>query len=160
MSGRIGGGVYNQPGSGSNYVCLPENPKYWNYKPGLQENARMYGTQYILGRSNPFSRNLNAHDAPCVACHVQTRTAKMMIPATYQCPSGWTREYYGYLMAQAYYHNHQTDFICVDGNPEAVPGSQNYVHSAELYPVEGVCGSLPCLPYVYGRELTCAVCTK
>jgi hypothetical protein len=26
--------------------------------------------------------------------------------------------------------------------------------------VEGVCGSLPCPPYVPRREITCVVCTK
>ena len=38
--------------------------------------------------------------------------------------------------------------------------SQGSKNGALLYLVEGVCGTLPCLPYVNGRELTCAVCTK
>jgi len=122
----------------------------------------MYGTEYILDRSNPFSRNLHGHDAPCVACHVQTRTAKLMIPATYQCPSGWTREYYGYLMAERSAHAHSTEYICIDVNAEPVASTKVNYNGNLVSPVEGVCGSLPCHPngYVNGRELTCVVCTK
>ena len=56
-------------------------------------------------------------------------------------------------------HKHSSDFICVDGDPEYVPGSNANKGGALLHAVEGVCGSLRCLPYVSGRELTCAVCT-
>ncbi|KAJ7375566.1 hypothetical protein OS493_040371 [Desmophyllum pertusum] len=36
---------------------------------------------------------------PCVtSSHVQTQ---LMIPARNDCPSGWTKEYYGYLMSGA-----------------------------------------------------------
>ena len=84
----------------------------------------------------------------------------LMMPARNDCPSGWTKEYHGYLMTAYYAHAHSTEFICVDGNPEYVHGSQQNRDGALLYPVEGRCGSLPCLPYVEGRELTCAVCTK
>lgn len=41
-----------------------------------------------------------------------------------------------------------------------VHGSHGNKNGALLHLVEGQCGSLPCLPYVGGRELTCAVCTK
>ena len=60
------------------------------------------------------------------------------------------------------YHGHknQKDFVCVDKDPEHVPGSQDNKNGALLYHVEGQCGALPCLPYVNHRELTCAVCTK
>ena len=83
-----------------------------------------------------------------------------MMPARNDCPSGWTEEYHGYLMAEYHAAKHSTEFICVDGNPEYVHGSKQNKNGALLYLVEGVCGSLPCLPYVEGRELTCAVCTK
>ena len=80
----------------------------------------------------------------------------LMMPARNDCPSGWTEEYHGYLMSE----RHSPDFVCVDGTAEYVPGTHASKDGALLYPVEGVCGSLPCLPYVAGRELTCAVCTK
>ena len=107
-----------------------------------------------------FKRNLHDHEAPCVVCFVKSRGSMLMMPARNDCPSGWTMEYKGYLMTAHHNHGHPTDFICVDGDPEYVPGSHANKDGALLYPVEGVCGSLPCLPYVNGRELTCAVCTK
>lgn len=141
-------------------MCLTESPKYGNYKPGHQSAAYMYGTEYELG-FNPFSKsNLHDHEAPCAVCHVTTRNAELMIPGTYECPAGWTREYHGYLMSSYHGHAHPTKFICVDQDADAVKGTSASLNGALLYPVEGVCGALPCHPYVAGQELTCAVCTK
>lgn len=63
-------------------------------------------------------------------------------------------------MTAYYNYKKQCDFICVDEDAEARPGTGGNKNGALLYPVEGVCGSLPCNPYVAGREFTCAVCTK
>ena len=84
----------------------------------------------------------------------------LMMPARNDCPSGWTEEYHGYLMTNYYNHPNQKDFICIDKDPEYIHGSHARRGENWLYPVEGYCGSLPCLPYVQHRELTCAVCTK
>ena len=160
--GIIGGEHLNHYGGGSNYLCLPRNPKYDKYQNGHQYAGYIYGTEYRVSQynGNPFDRNLHDHDAPCAVCFVESRASMLMMPARNDCPSGWTEEYHGYLMSEYYGHKHSREFICVDGNPEYVPGSKDSKEGALLYPVEGVCGSLPCLPYVGGRELTCAVCTK
>ena len=160
--GIIGGENYNHPGGGVSYLCLPHNPKYDKYKNGHQSAGYVYGTEYQVGDYNgdPFKRNLHDHDAPCVVCFVKSRGSMLMMPARNDCPSGWTEEYHGYLMTSYHNHKHSSDFVCVDGDPEYVPGSHADKNGALLYAVEGVCGSLPCLPYVSGRELTCAVCTK
>jgi len=160
IPGRIGGEYYHHSGGGANYVCLPEIPKYGNYKPGFQGSAAIYGTEYEVSAFNPFSQNLHDHDAPCVACYVKTRSSQLMIPATYECPAGWTREYHGYLMTGHYNHKSSKTFVCVDKDAEAVSGSHANLNGALLYVVEGHCGSLPCRPYVAGKELTCVVCTK
>lgn len=39
--GVIGGEHYGHQGGGSEYVCLPWNPKYLNYKPGYQSSSFM-----------------------------------------------------------------------------------------------------------------------
>lgn len=120
----------------------------------------MYGTEYEIPGFNPFStRGLSQHDAVCAVCHVRTRGSQLMIPGTYTCPSGWTREYHGYLMSEKFYH-HSSQYICVDRDAEYVPGSGGNRNGALLYLVAGMCGALPCLPYVDGRQLTCAVCSK
>ena len=158
----MGGEEHNHPGGGASYLCLPHNPKYDKYKKGRQISGKMWGTEYQVGEYNgdPFKRNLQDHDAPCVVCFVKSRGSMLMMPARNDCPSGWTEEYHGYLMTNYHSYSHSSDFVCVDGNPESVPGSHASKSGALLCPVEGVCGSLPCLPYVDGRELTCAVCTK
>ena len=160
--GIMGGEHYTHPGGGANYLCLPQNPKYDKYKNGHQSSGYVYGAEYEVSDHNgdPFKRNLHDHDAPCVVCFVKSRGSMLMMPARNDCPSGWTEEYHGYLMTSYHNHKHSSDFVCVDGDPEYVPGSHADKNGALLYAVEGVCGSLPCLPYVTGRELTCAVCAK
>ena len=158
--GIVGGAHYSHQGGGVNYLCLPNNPKYDKYKDGWQDSGYMYGTEYQVGSFNPFKKNLHNHEAPCVVCFVKSRGSMLMMPARNDCPSGWTEEYHGYLMTEYYNHKKQTDFICVDEDAEYVNGTQANKNGALLYPVQTRCDSLPCNPYVAGRELTCAVCTK
>ena len=96
---------------------------------------------------------------PCAVCHVTTRSSQMMIPGRNVCPAGWIREYKGYLMSEQTKH-HRTMFTCMDEKPDYTRGTHANVDGALFYFVEGVCGSLPCKPYVAGKELTCAVCTR
>ena len=158
--GVIGGDQYSHTGGGANYLCLPENPKYDKYKDGWQDAGYVYGTEYQVSSFNPFKKNLHDHEAPCAVCFVKSRGSMLMRPARNDCPSGWTEEYHGYLMSGRHSHKKEYEYICVDEDAEYVPGTQANKDGALLYPVEGVCGSLPCNPYVNGRELTCAVCTK
>ena len=110
---------------------------------------------------NPFSRNVHNHDVPCVVCYVSSRGTQLMMPARDDCPNGWTEEYHGYLMTEHYGHTISRDFICVDSDPESVPGSYGSHDGALLYLVQPNCGYFStCPPYYEGRELTCAVCTK
>lgn len=134
--------------------------KYGRYKDGEHSAGYIYGTEYQVGHYNLLTTSyLDNHEAPCAVCYVKTRSTKIMIFATYECPKGWAREYHGYLMTTHYSHKHPSEFICVNEDAEAVPGTQADLNGALLYPVEGRCGALPCLPYVNGRELPCAVCT-
>ena len=160
--GLMGGENYGHTGGGTNYLCLPHNPKYDKYQDGHQAAGYIYGSEYQVNTYSgvPFKKSLHDHDAPCIVCYVRSRGSMLMMPARNDCPSGWTEEYHGYLMTEHYAHKHSSDFICVDGDPEYVPGSHADKNGALLHLVEGRCGSLPCLPYVDGRELTCAVCTK
>lgn len=161
LLGIMGGEHYTHPGGGVNYLCLPHNPQYGSYKAGHQIGGRIYGTEYEVHDFNPFkTKNLHNYDAPCAVCFVNSRASVLMIPPRNDCPPGWTEEYHGCLMADRDIHKRSSDFVCVDENAEYVPGSGANRDGALLYPVEGGCVSLPCPPYVVGRELTCAVCTK
>ena len=159
-SGRAGGSHYTHSGSGSNPQCLPLDPNFLTAISGNQLRAYMYGAEYETNtNSNSYLHGRQESDVPCAVCHVSNRTAVYMVPAKYTCPTGWTREYYGYLMGQYYnYHSHQ--FTCIDVAFKSVVGSSADNEGLLFYFVEGRCGSLPCPPYDNTKELSCAVCTK
>jgi len=158
-SGTVGGTVYTDSGSGSNPQCLPPNSSYLTTVSGVQKNiATMYGAEYEVSEYSHL-RSKHDHDIPCAVCYVSQRSTVYMVPAKYTCPSGWTREYYGYLMAEHWKH-HRSQFTCIDIAMKSIPGSASNHNGLLFYPVEGYCGSLPCPPYKDFRELTCAVCTK
>ena len=135
LIGVIGGEHYTHQGGGVNYLCLPNRPKYGNYKNGYQSSGRMFGTEYEVNSvPNLFKKqNLHDHDAPCVVCYVSSRGSMLMMPARNDCPAGWTQEYHGYLMTEYYGHKKQRDFICVDEDAEYVPGSGANQNGALLY---------------------------
>ena len=83
----------------------------------------------------------------------------MIIPALLTCPSSWTREYYGYLMAN-WVGYRCTRFECVDHSPQTVPNSSAVTHEALFYHTEVKCNGIPCPPYDTQKEVTCVVCTK
>ena len=161
-SGRVGGPHSSNGGGGSNPQCLPLDPNFLAPISGVQYRSYMYGAEYQTHTdSNSQVHGRNNHDVPCAVCHVSNRTAVYMAPAKYTCPTGWTREYYGYLMS-SFYHplRHRIQYICIDTNMKSVVGSSADTEGLLFYFVEGRCGSLPCPPYDNTRELSCAVCTK
>ena len=156
-AGRAGGSFYNHKGGGGNPQCLPLDPIFYKTVSGSQSWAFMYGAEYH--GTNPLTSNSHDTDVPCAVCYVPTRNALYMIPAKYNCPKDWTREYFGYLMSEHYNH-HRSQFSCADHSLTPVTGS-SYDHNGFLFnTVEGVCGSLPCPPYSRDKELSCAVFTK
>ncbi|XP_019639220.1 PREDICTED: uncharacterized protein LOC109481158 [Branchiostoma belcheri] len=159
--GIAGGTQHTHSGGGANYVCLPKDPEWGVFTDGNQGTAYMCGAEYqVVYGNNPFQgASLHDHDVPCAVCHVASRGSKLMIPARLICPSGWTREYRGYLMTERYSHS-RSEFVCMDEEPEARPGGHADHNGALFYPIEANCGALPCPNYVQGRELTCVVCTK
>ena len=59
-------------------------------------------------------------------------------------------------MTSHYTQKNQKEFICIDRDPEFIPGTQPNTNGALMYFVECTCGgNLPCGPYVSGRELRC-----
>ena len=119
----------------------------------------MYGAEYQ--DTNGLVANSHDTDVVCAVCYVPTRNVVYMLPAKYTCPTGWTREYYGFLMSERYSH-HRSTFSCVDYSLTSAIGSRTNHNGFLFYPVEGVCGSLPCTNGQYDRSkaLSCAVCTK
>ncbi|XP_053374035.1 uncharacterized protein LOC123532550 [Mercenaria mercenaria] len=145
----------------SNYLCLPEEPVWGVYEDSEQTAGTVYGAEYELYSRNMdkfFGKALANNDVPCCVCRTK-RPSVLFIPGRNICYDGWTLEYSGYLTSGHDSH-HATEFVCLDVNPEIIAGGVSDVDGKLFYFVEARCGSLRCPPYVNGRELTCAVCSK
>ena len=158
-AGVAGGTRYNEKGGASNYLCMPQDPEYstnLQYRRGIERNGvPIHAAEY----DHPIQGS-HHHNAPCAVCRVSTRPTVVMIPAKASCPHTWTREYYGYLMAERKIH-YRTTFVCVDEGMESVPGSFANTNGALLFHTEASCATdLPCPPYNTHQEINCVVCTK
>ena len=154
-SGFAAGSHNTHEGAAVDLLCLPPEPKYLKSTNGYQGWAQLYGVEYETS-GTPLD---HSHDRnmPCALCQAYGRTNKIMIPSHYECPNGWRREYYGYLMAGAYSQKAATQYTCVDKNLEQIPGSGASNNGYLLYTVEARCSHfIPCSD----KELTCVVCTK
>lgn len=155
-SGRVAGPHYDSGGGGSNYICMVNNPQYFSDR-GHGGHSKLYGSEYEF-HNGPRSSYKN-HNVPCVVCEVTTRSKYLMLPGRYSCPSSWTREYYGYLIAEGP-RNHHVEYICLDRNPQQVPGGVGHQAATDMYPVRATCTGLNCPPFRTDKDVTCAVCSK
>ena len=155
----MAGSYYTHEGDGANHLCLPFDPEY---VPGVGNagGANIYGSEYrSANQINSGKRNIEHRNIPCSVCRVQMRSTAIMVPAHNSCPRGWTREYYGFLMAA-----HQTQFksyyICMDREMKTLPGHAGDQGGNLLHSVATQCGyGLDCPPYQADKPMTCAVCT-
>ena len=155
-SGRIAGQHYTQTGGTSSQLCLHMNPRFVSNVGDTGQH--IYGTEYENNR--PFTKNIINHEAVCAVCLVNSRGSKLVVNGRNDCPAGWTLEYNGYLMSERHNHKGRTQAICVDVDADMAPGTHQNLNGNLLYTLQASCGSLPCAPYISGREITCAVCTK
>ena len=140
----------------ANYVCMPADPEYTLlFQSGVRDHSYVYGTEY----ASPLVPGRHVHNAPCAVCYLPTMNTVIMIPAKTSCPSGWTREYYGYLMSERII-NRRTMYTCVDMDMESVPGSQDDTIGGDFYHVEAHCSDMACPPYDNSKELNCVVCSN
>ncbi|XP_056006027.1 short-chain collagen C4-like [Ostrea edulis] len=161
LSGFTGGSHYTHSGAAVDPLCLPRDPEWGRYKDGADGGrAYVYGAEYETGNSLSNLRNLHDHDVPCAVCLVHNRSVLRVFPARKTCYKGWKLEYDGYLMAGYHTHPAATTYKCVDRKPDTITGGHSDQDGYRFYFVEAKCGSLKCPPYVNGRELVCAVCSK
>ena len=157
-SGTAGGSYYGHSGGAANIICMPSDPNHLQYQSGQQGYSNMYGVRIRGSSGQPLYSSSNYYMS-CAVCFVPTRDTILTIPAKVNCPSKWTREYYGYLLAAHIGHNGRLMYECIDSNPER----RTYTSSAStyLYHVEPVCSNgVSCPPYDSSKELTCVVCSR
>ena len=158
--GFVGGAWYSRNSGVSNYLCLPNSPKYVQTEEIIILSS-IYSAEYKTFASTIFGSDIHDYDIPCVVC-LAPRTTSVMVPGTPDCPNSLTIEYSGYLMSSASNaRDHSTDVICVDSNPETMLGSEEDTNGATLYIVGADCTEsfMPCGPYKHDVPLSCAVCS-
>ncbi|XP_033728354.1 short-chain collagen C4-like [Pecten maximus] len=154
--GVAAGALYTDTGGAVEYVCMPNNPVH-EFTDYVDNDAHMYGALY---ESKVFSSTNTGDRAPCAVCHATTRASQLMVPGRNACPSGWTLEYHGILSSGYRGHKAGTQYICLDAAAQSLASFSSNAVGKLLYRVRGKCSSLPCPPYLDGRLLSCAVCTK
>ena len=96
-NGLTAGSWYDHTGGGANYICAVKDAKY---HPGATTANRgyshLYGAEYQIAGDQALG-GLGDQNIPCAVCEVSTRSKHLMVPGTYQCPTGWTQEYSGWL---------------------------------------------------------------
>lgn len=153
LQGTLGGSWYGHLGGSANHLCMPLNPVYdVHFIPAAY--TFVYGGEYET-YPEP-TQNLNS---VCSVCRTP-RSSVLTIPAANTCPTGWTLEYAGYLMAGYRDHGSATEYICVDPSFDFMPGTQASHDGRLLYYTVSICGSLACPPYIENRVIVCAVCSK
>lgn len=158
-AGKAGGTEHNQYGGAAEKICLPADPEYLDGTAGFTtyDSSRMQGSEYEF-HSGP-NTDVYQYNVPCAVCFISTRATVIMVPAKTDCPSSWTREYYGYLTTESDSH-HRSSFNCIDVNPEPIAGSGSSTNGALFYYTASTCTGLDCPPYENDRILSCTVCTK
>ena len=155
-SGVVAGSSYDHQGAIVDPLCLPPDPQYLEYQYEYQGHLYIYGAEYQTDDASPIN-NANDCNVPCALCIVYGHTTKITIPSQYECPLGWRRDYYGYLMAGYHGYNAATQFTCTDKNLQQIPVSGPDTNRYLFYTAEAQYGQNI---FCSDKELTCVVCTK
>ena len=151
-TGYVAGARYDNTGSGSDFICLPDEPTLVGGGEASSNSAKVHGTWYKTGTQTN-------KEVPCAVCQSRRKNV-LMIPGRNVCYLGYSVEYTGNLMSSRYTYQKAT-LICVDEDTE--PGPILYSGSnvvALLYRAEASCGPIPCSTYPEGSDLPCAVCSQ
>ncbi|PFX15796.1 hypothetical protein AWC38_SpisGene19965 [Stylophora pistillata] len=107
-------------------------------RPGKGEGFKIPMEGFFITRSTTTESASKENDLFIVLLLTNSRSrgSMLIMPARNDCPSGWTEEYHGYLMTEFYNHKKQRDYICVDEDAEARPGTGANKDGALLYLVE------------------------
>ena len=68
-AGRTGCTFSGHQGGASNYLCMPNDPQYSQYQPGVRGHSYVYGTEY----ERPLVSGRDQHNAPCAVCYIPTK---------------------------------------------------------------------------------------
>ena len=124
-TGWVASGHWNHHGSGSSQLCMPlEEAHETNLPQTTKVLAELYRTEYrSSGALAEFTaQDVDNKEVPCAVCATPGH-ATLMVPAWHECPTGWTEQYDGWLMAEKQSSLHTSEWICVDHQPQALNNS-------------------------------------
>ena len=164
--GWVASSYYSHAGSGASQLCMPfaETPNGSPTTSTTTSIAQLYRTEYYVSSGavpRLADNGLDLLEVPCAVCAVPGHAA-LTVPGWHECPAGWTEQYDGWLMAEHQSNAHNSEYICVHYNAEALPDSEagsqpgNRLYTAEVYLPTGSAFS----GYPANAEVACAVCTK
>jgi len=162
-AGNVGGSSYDQGGSGHQHLCLSPTATYGTFTTANENGALVYGLEYEVGAygvanyGGIAAATLQNLEARCAVCRVENASTMLMVPGTTVCPSGWTQQYWGYLVSEYYGHN-TSEWVCLNNTP-VIFGSATNSNGKLWYPTEAEICALRA-PYIANREITCSVCTR
>ncbi|XP_062611617.1 short-chain collagen C4-like [Saccostrea cucullata] len=156
-SGVVAGSFFTETGNGANTLCLPHDPDSVDANFPIHQSdgiAHLYGGEYQFSFKNVVYQD----DVPCAVCRVTQATSALIIPGKLSCPSGWVKQYQGFLTSNAY-NEQKSEYLCLDDNPDFIERSRVNENGKLFHPVITVCGTLPCPPYKNGTYVPCSICT-
>lgn len=121
------------------------------------DGAQIYRVEFETSGQGMGTTMDSLHDreAACAVCQAPAgREYSVVVPGRLTCPSGYSQDYRGYLMAEHRGHP-RSDFICVDESPDRI-GSTGNENGALIYAVE--MGDTR-TGYPLYQEMTCTHCT-
>ena len=158
--------AHNSPGGGGGEIlCLPLNPDYIWFNDSRTTTATfcsvLHGGEYDT--FNGPQNALGNQNVACAVCLATTRATMTMVPAKTQCPSSWTREYYGYLIYMAERENgvqfSQSSYTCIDITPDTVQGEAGDTAGTYFTYVVAACtDGIPCPQYICGQPCNILCC--
>ena len=157
----MSGSLLRDIGSGSNYLCMPKQPKYGKYNSAKNSESGQidgvtYGNSYSKVDMYMTNKIIN-----CAVCQVSKKSETLMIPASNICPPDWSLEYQGYVAAQRHTDSTRTMYICLEGtyNSKRAGNSRSGMLNKVTVPK---CDILPCGNNQFKSQidLSCVVCSK
>ena len=190
-AGRAGTAAHHNAGAGANLVCLSDDFDAGAYQQPFTSSSTIFNTivgiEYLLNINDPLivtsdndgSDPVESGDnVPCAVCSVVT-DAVYMQPGSTQCPSLWTIEYTGFIMAESQTTNpdraserFRSHYVCVDSTADPVIDANGLTmgttgEEAGLAHVRADCTANPteilgCSTInEYGQgQISCVVCRK
>ena len=128
--GTAVGGRHNHKGSASNMMCLPYDTMDSPINVG--GNTIAYAVEYRIYNA---LNHAECRNMPCALCEATGRDDKIMIPSHYVCPSGWHKEYSGYIMAGHQNQEGSSMYYSIDESLEQVKGSGSCEDVHHMYTV-------------------------